>query len=229
MTDAIASVERMRDYLADRLPEDDGRDFEARLSREPTLVSELELALRLRAGLSELAERGQLAALIRDPSPPRAWWPSIAIAAAVGVLAVSLWALHTTREPSLNAMLVSQSAPANVSAQYTFRAMRGPAETPVLGLPSTGDIELEVAPVVRGTGARYTMALAQIGADGRRIEVATLSNLPADGRGLVRCYAAASRLTPGTYVLVVSPTGQPVADAETFTFALSRVAPGKTP
>src|SRR5208282_3382641 len=156
MTDAFADVERMHNYLADRLAEDDARNFEDRLSREPTLVSELELALRLRAGLSELAERGQLASLVRDPSLSRAWWPSTAIAAAVGVLAVSLWAFHTTRDPNLTAMLVSQSAPENVSARYTFRVMRGPGQTPVLGLPANGEIELEAAPVVRGTGVRYT-------------------------------------------------------------------------
>jgi len=228
MAEAIANVERMRDYLANRLSDDEARDFEARLLREPGLVSELELALRLRAGLSELAERGRLARLIRDPNRKRGWWPLVAVAATIGVLAVSLWAFHAARELLPSATLTSGSS-TGVSAQYTFRAMRGTGQTPVLELPTTGEIELAAAPVVLGASARYEVSLAQVGADGRRTEVASLSNLVPDDRGLIHCYVKASRLTPDTYVLVISPSGQPAADSEAFMFALARAANGNSP
>jgi hypothetical protein len=229
MTDVTANVERMRDYLANRLSDEEARDFEDRLTREPALASELELTLRLRAGLSELAERGQLASAIRNPNPSRPWWPSIAVAAVIGVLAVSLWAFHAARAPGVHALLLPSSGEERISAQFTFRALRSSDRTPVLELPASGAIELDVAPAALRVGARYTVALVQIDADGRRLEIASLPDLSPDTHGLIHCYAAASRLIPGTYALVVTLSGQPAGEAETFTFSLARAASGTAP
>ncbi|MBS0395467.1 MAG: hypothetical protein JSR54_12630, partial [Proteobacteria bacterium] len=52
MTTAIRDVESLRQYLAGRLSAGEADAFEARLAAEPSLVAELEDALRLREGLA---------------------------------------------------------------------------------------------------------------------------------------------------------------------------------
>jgi hypothetical protein len=172
---ATTDIERMRDYLADRLPAAERQAFEGQLERTPQLVAELELALRLREGLARLSERGQLESLVSGRQRHRWPWIATAVAATIAGLAVSFWAWQARPIPTLSASLVRYGVASRdagiIAARFTFRAMRGAAPAPLLDLPGSGAIELMVAPSSADSGARYALALERIAGDGSRSEV----------------------------------------------------------
>jgi hypothetical protein len=68
MIDVAREFERLRDYLVGRLPDDEVRDFEDRLVRDPELAREFEQSLRLHAGMQELRAQGYFAVRTSRPS-----------------------------------------------------------------------------------------------------------------------------------------------------------------
>jgi len=71
--------ERMRDHAAGRLSEDEHQAFEERLLRDPGLVHEYEVSLRLTEGLEQLREqRHFLESAARRGLGIRLWLPALA-------------------------------------------------------------------------------------------------------------------------------------------------------
>jgi len=204
--DVGRDIERIRDYLAGRLSEEESEAFGERLVRDPQLVRELERTLGLSEGLRQVARETRPAAL---PQPRRRylWQPALA-AAAAGVLAVALW-VHpaSERAPLLSASLpggpTREAAAPSVTSQFTFVAMRGDG-APALELPRTGLIEFRVAAPSQSPagGYRVTLLGAGSGDDRQPMGSAAIAALPADG--YLHVYADAARLRPGHYVLNVS-------------------------
>lgn len=225
--DTMTDVERMHDYLADRMSPDAASEFESRLVREPTLVQELELALKLRTGLAELSSRGRLQSLLGASHRKRTFWIPLAAAAAIVGVAVSLWQLRSTSPPVLSASLGTGGGAGAVSARYTFRAMRGAAGRVALDLPVGGMVEFAVAPGPDATVTRFDETLRKIGPNGERTTVAELDGLATSPDGLVHSFAPSVRLSPGAFELTVAPTGAPRAAAQDFEFQLVESAPAR--
>src|SRR5512138_3501948 len=76
-------------YLADQLSPAQAEEFEAYYTQHPSMVREIEHALRLKEGLATLRDRGQLDALLKA----RRWrWAlPLSIAAAVAGAALGTW------------------------------------------------------------------------------------------------------------------------------------------
>lgn len=210
---------RMQDYIVGRLSDEERRAFEDRLVSDPELVRELEHSLRMREGLQQLRAQGYFAGLASRGWSFRLWLPAVA-AAAVTALALFLWA---QRERGASAVLMaSLGSPGGVevappvTAHFTFLSVRD-GSTPELDLPPAGLIEIRAAPASRVTGQRYRVTLVRGGQGGSAETVAALSGLPLRSDGYVYCFAAASRLTPGDYVLRIEP---PAATPEEFPFNL---------
>jgi hypothetical protein len=236
VTAASRDFVRMHDYIVGRLSDDERQAFENRLVRDPQLVREIERSLRMREGLQQLRARGYFAGAGAEAtgvatrgSSFRLWLPALA-AAVVAALALFLWVQREApASPVLTASLESRSgavAP-SVTAHFTFVAVRG-SSTPDLALPSSGVIEIRAAPATRLT-SRYRMTLIRRDAEGSAESIGALADLALSSDGYVHCFADASRLAAGSYLLRLEPDTTTSGVAQVFRFSLGAGANRPTP
>src|SRR5688572_20915 len=76
-------------YLADQLTPAEAEAFEAYYTQHPSMVKEIEYALRLKEGLATLRDRGQLDGLMR--ARRWRWAVPLSIAAAVMMTVTAVW------------------------------------------------------------------------------------------------------------------------------------------
>jgi hypothetical protein len=214
----------MRDYIVGRLSDDERRAFEDRLVRDPSLVSELEESLALSEGLQQVRARGYFARAASRGRGFLLWRPALA-AAAVAALALFLWGQREQREtsvsPSVSPLLmvslpqVAQDAP----KQFRFDSMRGGSAADDLDLPSTGPIEILVAPNTRSADSRYRVTLTRYHGDTGE-PVGSLAALAVGADGYLHCFVDAARLSAGSYVLEVAPDSATQGAGQQFQFNL---------
>jgi hypothetical protein len=212
----------MHDFISGRLSDDECRAFEDRLVREPQLVRELEQSLRMREGLQQLRTQGYFGTAAARGRRFRIWVPALVAAAGAG-LALFLWLPRVSGPPpilmaSLASRAVTDVTP-SVTAHFTFVSMRG-GSAPNVDLPPAGLIEIRAAPTTRQTVQRYRVTLVRQEDGGFAESVAALDGLVLSTDGYVHCYADASRLTPGSYVLRMQRGSNSPGLAEEFPFNL---------
>jgi hypothetical protein len=212
----------MQDFIVGRMSDDERRAFEDRLVRDPELVRELEQSLRMCAGLQQLRRQGYLRKTASRGGRPRIWVPALAAAAVAG-LALLLWLSPLSGpSPILTPSLGSGTAAAvtpKVAAHFTFVSVRG-SSAPDLDLPSAGLIEIRAVPSTRQTALPYRLTLVRQEEGGVAEPVAALAGVALGRDGYVHCYADASRLVPGRYVLRIQPDTRTPGMAEVFPFNL---------
>jgi len=222
MIDVGRDFERMRDYVVGRLADDERRTFEDRLVRDPELVREFERSLRLREGLEHLRAQGYFEKSVQRARGFRIWPAALAAATIAGV-ALFLWLQpHAGPSPVLMASLESRTAGTvapSIAAHFTFVSLRE-ASTPDLDSPAAGLIEFRAAPGMRTTASRFRVTLVHHDEGESVTPVATLTGLTVSADGYVHCYADASRLGPGGYVLRLESDADPAGTAEVFSFNL---------
>jgi hypothetical protein len=215
MMDVGRDFERMRDYIAGRMSDEERRAFDDRLLLEPGLVRELEESLRLREGFEQLRAQGYFRQRAWRPQVARWLLPALAAAAIAGIAFLLRAQLGTAPLPGLSATPEANSS--SITARFTFVSMRNDA-VPDLSLPSSGLIEFRAAPPLRHTPGAYRATLAREESGSSRI-VGTLGGIAPSADGYVHSYADASRLEGGGYVLRVEGDGEKAAVSE-FRFAL---------
>jgi hypothetical protein len=213
----------MQDYIVGRLSDAERQAFEDRLVRDPELVREFEQSLRMCAGLQQLRAQGYLGKVAARRFSFRTWLPALAVAAVAGLaLFLGLARSPTGNSPVLMASSDLRAASAVqplVTAHFTFVSLRG-ASTPDLDLPAAGLIEFRAAPATRMRVASYRVTLLRRGAEGSSQAVGTVAGLALSTDGYVHCYADASRLVQGSYVLRIEPDMGTSDLAATFPFNL---------
>lgn len=221
MIDVGRDFERMQGYVAGRLSDDETRNFEERLARDPALVRELERSLRLREGLEHLRDRGYFNAIAARSLRPRAAWLPALLAAGIAAVAAFVWLRpHAGVAALLSATLpAGQAQAANVTAHFTFITLRG-QEIPDLELPKNGLIDLQARPTGGATG-NYRMELSRA-TDGTTSRPFAAISAQRNEDGYVHAYADAARLQPGSYLLRIEPQGGPAQSADSFRFKLRR-------
>ena len=221
----------MQDFIVGRLSEAEQRAFEDRLVRESALLRELEHSLRMREGLQRLRARGYFTDTARRVRSSRIWIPALAAAACAG-LALFLSLSHVLRPAPILVASLEARASADVgplvAAHFTFVSVRG-ASAPDLALPAAGLIEFRVAPSTREGAHRYRVTLVRQERPGSAGPVSSLAGLAASTDGYVHCYADASRLTPGRYLIRIQPDSDTPGSAEVFPFNLRAVGTGSSP
>lgn len=222
MIDVERDSATMHDFLIGRLSDAQRRAFEDRLVHEPQLVHELEQSLRMREGLRRLQTKGYFTKAVSRGRRFPLWIPALVAAGSAG-LALLLWLPRMTGPSSILMPSLESRAATNVrslvTAHFTFVSVRG-GSTPDLDLPSAGLIELRAAPTTRQRVHRYRVTLVRQKDGGMAESVADLTSLVLNTDGFVRCYADASRLVPGSYVLRVQPDTTSPSMAELFPFNL---------
>lgn len=220
MIDVELDFVRMRDYLSGRMSDDDREAFEDRLIRDPELVRELELSLKLGTGLDDLRRSDKL----RSPPPPprRNWLIPLSIAAGLAAISLVIWTLRprTDYAPLLvasPAIVATNGAPPAIAAQFSFIETRSLA-IPDLNLPANGLIELRARPSHQSPALLYTITLEDREPANSSLTGGVLAGLKTDLDGYVRSYVEASRLHPGQYQLRVEAGAATDHVVDTFTF-----------
>ncbi len=219
----------MQDFIVGRLSDEERRAFEDRLVRDPALARELEQSLRMREGLQQLRTQGYLGKAASRGASFRIWVPALLAAACAG-LALFLWLSHVPGpSPILMASLESRTADVRplVAAHFTFVSVRG-GTTPDLDLPSTGLIEIRAAPGTRETFPHYRVTLVRQQEGAVAQSVAALTGVALSPDGYVHCYADASRLAVGSYLLRIQPDADTHGLAEIFPFTLHAAVTGSS-
>jgi hypothetical protein len=218
--------EQMRDYAGGRLSEDEHRAFEERLLRDPGLVHEYEVSLRLTEGLQQLREqRHFLEGAAMRGLGIRLWLPALA-AGVLAAIALWLW-VQSTNHPVLTASIPSHSTRSASSVMpHTFRVLRGGSVQDELSLPPGGLIEFLVEPTAHTEGSRYKVTLTLRQGERPVVRIGTLTGLAVLPDGYVHYYADATRLQPGGYLLRIEPDSAEPGSGHTYPFNL---LPGAAP
>lgn len=207
MSDVTSDLDRLRDYFVGRMSEEEKIVFEDRLAREPALAGEFEHSLKLREGLRQLRAEGYF--------PPRRvyrrvnfpLWVSAAAAAVIIAVGIGLWwQVPRGQAPVLIASAATRAGAlaSPVVAHFTFISMRG-AAPPTLTLPPRGLLELRASPETL-TAASYQILLVREQGPTLRT-FGKLTGVALGSDGYLHCYADASLLKPGNYLLRIEPEG----------------------
>ena len=214
-------------YLAGQLSSAELQRYEQHLLENPDAVRELEATARMKVGLANLRDTGQLEKLLRAKPALSSRWPALAAAAALIVLAVGLWrSIDTPGDATLVATaaeLVDRTGrPLASGSSYALLRTRSSTYDAVIELPpQPRAIELRVRPEI--VAPDYSVALSQIRPDGSVTQIGNVSELAAQSDGFVRLYVDSSRLEPGPYLLVITPAQDRTA-ASTTGFRIQVVA-----
>jgi hypothetical protein len=213
-------------YLADQLSPAEMQEFEGYYTQHPSMVREIEHALRLKEGLATLRDRGQLDALLKM----RRWrWAlPLSIAAAVAGASLATWAWYGSSDVSpvaastLEALFLGGGQRAlPVAGKYILVRVRG-AEPAALEIPlpvARSAIELEVLPAGGATAAPYRLVIERDGSEPKR--VTELPGLAPGEDGLVAAWLDSDRIQRGRYTVELSPErGEAAAPAERFVIEL---------
>jgi hypothetical protein len=226
----LDEFETVNRYLSGRLTEAECAAFETRLVREPELVRELEAIARFKIGLRALQDRGELEQTLEAPPWPRLF----AVAAAVVVLALGALMYSNVYTPAERSLLAA--VPATLLDRQgkvlpsagTFTVLRKRATTAdaVIELPPAGNsLELRVLPESPPDQDGYGVSLWQQPQGAAAEKLASLTHVNATADGFLTVFMDASRLTPGEYLLVVSPSNGDDRPAGGDVFRISLIAP----
>jgi hypothetical protein len=216
-------------YLAGQLSGPELQAYEQYLLENPEAVAELEATARMKVGLANLRDSGQLDSLLRAPATPRFRMPlALAASVALAVIAFGLWrGGGNSRDAMLAAtaaeLLDGAGRPLGPGSSYALLRTRSSTYDAVVELPSEPRaIELRVRP--EAPAPVYAVALSRMQADGSGIQMGNVAELKAEADGFVRLYVDSSRLEAGPYLLVITPADDGAA-ASPSSFRLKVVSP----
>ena len=198
-------------YLAGQLSISELQAYEQHLLDNPDAVVELEATARMKVGLANLRDAGQLASLLRAPTPRRFWTPALALAACAALvfIVVGLWRggdrpHDATLAATANGLIDRAGQPLASGPRHALLRTRSSTSDAVIELPAQPHaIELRVRPDAQAP--LYSVALSRIHADGSVTPIGTVTELSAQADGFVQLFVDSSRLEPGPHLLVIAP------------------------
>ncbi|HKR34246.1 MAG TPA: hypothetical protein VJT10_05375 [Steroidobacteraceae bacterium] len=207
-------------YLAGQLSPAELQTYEQHLLENPAAVRELEATARMKVGLANLRDTGQLEGLLRARTRLGWQWPAaLAAAAALVVIAVGLWrggdvARETTLVARASELMDTSGRPLAAGSSYALLRTRSSSYDALVQLPpEPRAIELRVRPEVPAPA--YGVALSRIQADGSVAQIGNVGELKTEQDGFVRLYVDSSRLEAGPYLLVITPAEDRTATSTT--------------
>jgi hypothetical protein len=220
-------------YLAEQLSAAELAAFETYYLEHPEMLREMEAAARLKAGLAELRDAGELDQLLKGQ--PRHPYRRYLAAAAVGAVAIGV-GFVVLRGPSMQPLLVATSdvlhswrgAPLPLASTHTVLRTRSITYDAEIELPdSAHTIELRVLPEYEAQPAVYRIVLQAIGDDDSVRPVARIAGLAPAQDGFVPVFINTARISPGRYRLTLSGDAGTTAASEESSFLLRFRASGE--
>jgi hypothetical protein len=212
-------------YLADQLSPEEAQAFEAYYTEHPSMVREIEYALRLKEGLATLRDRQQLDALMKAKRWRRAL--PLSIAAAVAGAALGTWTWYGPSSDvapvaagSIQELLENSRATLPLGGKYMLVRVRSAEQVPLaIPLPAERSaIELTVLPAGGASAAPYHLVLE---AAGKTKPVAEVTGLAPGTDGLVVAWLDSGQVQRGQYTVeLTSERGESAAPAERFVIDL---------
>ncbi|HUK01260.1 MAG TPA: hypothetical protein VLW26_03180 [Steroidobacteraceae bacterium] len=199
-------------YLADALTDAERNAYEERLVREPQTLRELEATARLKVGLEQLRDKGELEEALRANPLTRSPL-TFALAAAVAslVIGVSLWSTHGSG--SHNALLTSSIAtmadesgkvlPLGLT-QSLLRTRTTSYDATIILPTDRSAIQFRVLPELTRGAETFSATLARVKDDESAEPLGTLRKLHRDADGYIDIYADSARIAPGRYRVTVT-------------------------
>lgn len=216
-------------YLAGQLSAAEQEAYEQHFIENPDVVQELEATARMKVGLANLRDTGQIESVLRDAPRQVRRNSLLALAASVAIAALGIVLWRGTAQVGEAILFTSSSRltdragqPLALGGQYALLRTRASDHDAVVQLPSEPSaIELRVRPESQASEFRAT--LAAIRADGSVTQVAAVDGLRAETDRFVRLYVDSSQLSPGPYLLVLSATKHEPGDVATSSFRIKVV------
>jgi hypothetical protein len=220
-------------YLAGQLSPAEQEAYEQQFIRDSEVLQELEATARMKVGLANLRDTGQLDSLLRGaPTTARRTVAVGAIAASVAMImiAVALWRGVSVPDGgalmgSVSELVDASGKPLVVGATHVLMRTRSAAYDAEVELPvEPRALELRVRPET--VAPAYRAALSRIHANGSVVQVAMVDELKAEADGFVALYVDSSQLEPGPYLLVLSGTQDQTSENSTSAFRLKVLGTG---
>lgn len=192
-------------YLADQLTPAEAEAFEAYYTQHPSMVREIEYALRLKEGLATLRDRRQLDGLMRARN--RKWAMPLSIAAATALAIVGAWTWHGSTQKvrvagSIEGLMPGGNAPLPLAGKYLLVRVRGAEDNLQVPLPTERSaVELQMLPTAGTSGAPYRVSLSQLNNSGNGRSVGMLEDLSPGPDGLVTAVLDSAHLQAGRYAV----------------------------
>jgi hypothetical protein len=218
------STESAERYVSGRMDEVEERHFEEAMLEAPDVAADVDVRHRIKLGLRELEERGELEALIQRPARRFSQLRYAVAACALLALgaAIAYWQVEggarVAMAGSLAALRGGGSQP--VAASYILASTRSrPEETVVSAEPGAGAIRLRIV-LDSGIAQSFVASLAQVSGSGESV-VAMSVPLDSAADGLVEVFLDPRALESGRYVLRLAPGASDGGVAEEFAFSLN--------
>jgi hypothetical protein len=216
-------------YLAGQLSPSEQEAYEQYFIHNPDVVRELEATARMKVGLANLRDTGQLDSLLQAAPTTSRRAALMAIAASVAVVAIVAGLWRDVRTPdgaalvaSATRLVDSSGKPLAVGAIYAVMRTRATEYDAIVTLPAQPQaLELRVLP--EWLAPAYDVALSRTGPGGAIVEVATVSDLQVRQDGFVNLYVNSSKLEPGLYLLGLSASQGQASEISTSSFRLKVV------
>ena len=197
-------------YLADQLSPAEAAEFEDYYTQHPSMVREIEYALRLKEGLATLEDRQQLDGLMR--ARRRKWGVPLSIAAATLIALIGAWTWKGSMRDvqvaaSIDDLVQVSSAPLPLAGKYLLVRVRGADGTLQIPMPAARSaVELQMLPSAGASGAPYRVDLLQLEENGNARRVGELRALSPGSDGLVTAVIDSTNLRAGRYALELTST-----------------------
>jgi hypothetical protein len=198
-------------YLADQLTPAEAEAFEAYYTQHPSMVKEIEYALRLKEGLATLRDRQELEALVQAPRQTR-WGTTLSIAAVLVATLIGAWTWLGSRTPApvlaptLEELVAETKSSLPLGGKYLMVRTRA-AQQATLQIPipeARSALELQMLPSAGAEGAPYTLSLSRV-EDGKSTPIAEAAGLTVGPDGLVTTWVDSGALEPGYHTLSLNP------------------------
>jgi hypothetical protein len=216
-------------YLADQLSPAEAAAFEAYYTQHPSMVREIEYALRLKEGLATLRDRQELEALIHAPRHTR-WGTTLSIAAVLVAALIGGWTWFGSRAqapalaPTLDELVAGSKQAMPLGGKYLLVRTRGtqPAALQIPIPAQRSALQLQMLPSAGAEGAPYTLALSRL-ENGTTTPVDEATGLTVGPDGLVTTWVDSGALEPGHHTLSLNPAASGTAmPADRFVIELAR-------
>jgi hypothetical protein len=191
-------------YVAGRMSEDEERGFEVAMLESPELAADVDVRQRMKVGLRQLEQRGELQKLLSQPDRRAASRMPLAVAASVLIVLIGaalFWVFRGVPGASAPiAFSASQIGSRGISATYVLASTRAGDTEAIINLPANAaPLRLRLVPE-SPDATEFTASLVRV-TPGGEVDAAPAVRVTRGQVGFVEVFLDPARLSSGSYRL----------------------------